>query len=86
MKIYELTARFDARQSFYHKAMVGVTKNTTTLFSYVTPVATIKNGKLKLLDAWNYSNTTRRHVKEFVIQNNMEAQFEELKKSFKKGN
>lgn len=63
MKIYELTARFDARKSFYHKAMVGVTKNTTTLFSYETPVATIKKGKLKLLDAWNYSNTTRRHVK-----------------------
>ena len=27
MKIYELAARFDARKSFYHKAMVGVTKN-----------------------------------------------------------
>lgn len=84
MQIYELVARFDARKSFYHKAMVGITKNKTTLFSYETPVATIQNGKLKLLDAWNYSNTTRRHVKEFVIQNNMETQFEELKKSFKK--
>jgi predicted kinase len=86
MKIYELTARFDARNSFYHKAMVGVTKNTTTLFAYETTVASIKKGKLKLLDAWNSSNTTRRHLQDFVIQHNMEAQFEELKKSFKKGN
>lgn len=77
-----LVARYDARKSFYNKAMVEHSNDgTITLYSYTTPVAEIKNGKLKLLTKWNYSNTTRRHVTEFVKQNNMEDQYAELKKT-----
>lgn len=78
MNIYELTARFDSRKSFYHKALVQVDGNVQTLLSYETPVAKIENGKLALLSAWDYSSTTRRHVKEFIRQNGMEEQFNAL--------
>lgn len=80
MQMYELIARYDARQSFYHKAVVRVEKNKTTLYSYETPVAVVSKGKLKLLPDWNYSNTTRRHVKEFVKQQNVESQYDELRR------
>lgn len=80
MQMYELIARYDSRQSFYHKAVVHIEKNKTTLYSYETPVAVVSNGKLKLLPDWNYSNTTRRHVKEFVKQLNVESQYDELRR------
>lgn len=78
MNIYELTARFDSRKSFYHKALVQVENGIHTLLSYETPVAKIENGKLTLLSAWDYSATTKRHVKEFVIQHGVQEQFNEL--------
>lgn len=75
MNLYELVARFDSRKSFYHKAMVTVAKNgTQTLFSYETEVAKIKDGVLTLTKDADYSNTTRRHVKEFARQNDVEDQ------------
>lgn len=76
MNIYELTTRFDSRKSFYHKALVQVDTNRTTLFSYETEVAYIENRKLTMLpDAW-YSTTTRRHVREFARQHNVESQLQ----------
>ena len=70
MQFYELDCRYDARQSFYGKAKVVVDKGCTTLYSYDTKVAQInRKGELKLLPCWDYSQTTMRHVKEFMRQN-----------------
>lgn len=80
MVLCELAARFDSRKSFYGKAQVAQDENESTLYSYNTQVAKVdKNGKLTLFPAWNYSQTTRRHVREFVKQFNVEDQFEALK-------
>lgn len=80
MVLCELAARFDTRKSFYGKAQVAQDENDSILYSYNTKVAQIdKTGKLTLFPAWNYSLTTRRHVREFVKQFNVEDQFEALK-------
>ena len=70
MKFYELGCIYDARQSFYGKAKVVEDKGCQTLYSYDTPVAKInRKGELELLSCWDYSQTTMRHVKEFMRQN-----------------
>lgn len=80
MVLCELAARFDSRKSFYGKAQVAQDENDSILYSYNTKVAQVdKTGKLTLFPVWNYSLTTRRHVREFVKQFNVEDQFEELK-------
>lgn len=80
MVLCELAARFDSRKSFYGKAQVAQDENDSILYSYNTKVAQVdKTGKLTLFPAWNYSLTTRRHVREFVKQFNVEDQFEALK-------
>ena len=74
MEFYELDCRYDARQSFYGKAKVVVDKGCKTLYSYDTPVAKInRKGELKLLSYWDYSQTTMRHIKEFMRQNGFKA-------------
>ena len=69
MQIYELTTRYDARQSFGHKAIVQVEGENSVLYSYETPVARIINGKVELSPSWNYGDTTVRHVREYLRQN-----------------
>lgn len=69
--IYELTPIYDARQSFYAKALVQVFEGVEVLLSYTMPVAKYENGVLKLLEMWDYSPTTLRHVKEFAKQHNI---------------
>lgn len=74
---YELSARYDYRQSFYGKALVEVLPDgTKDLYSYLTHVvrynpkdntAVIYGGN----DYDNLTNTTLRHIKEFLKQNNM---------------
>lgn len=66
MKKYELDARYDSRESFYHKAVVEEDKNGKTLYSYETKVCTLKGDKIKVLNV--QSATTRRHIKEFLRQ------------------
>lgn len=74
MNIYELEARYDSRLSFYGKAKVAVNGNVETLFSYDSEVAKIENGKLFIRSGfWNYSQTTRRHVKEFAKQHGFDV-------------
>lgn len=72
MKTY-LMPKYDARKSFYNKAVVEHTNNKATLYSYNTKVAEIENGKVKLFNAWDYSSTTLRHTKEFLKQNGFVA-------------
>lgn len=68
MNIYELTARFDRRKSFYGKALVIELDNgVKQLQSYSTIVGEIRNGKYFQL--WDgKSQTTTRHIKEFIKQ------------------
>jgi hypothetical protein len=71
--VYDLTPTYDSRQSFYNKARVDVQGDEQTLYSYNTPVAKITSGNVELLDKWDCSSTTLRHVKEFLKQNGFEA-------------
>lgn len=65
--ITELTARYDARQSFYGKAHVlDFGNGFYQLMSYETIVSECKNGVVKELGKW--SQTTTRHQKEFRKQ------------------
>ena len=67
MEKEELKPIYDRRKSFYKKAfIVRNADNSIDLLSYATIVATIKDGKLHINGF--YSNTTLRHIKEFVEQ------------------
>ena len=81
---YGLNPEHDSRKSFYGKANVDVSDDgkVQTLISYNTPVCrieTLDNGekKVTLLRkgylSWASSQTTLRHVKEFLKQNGCEA-------------
>ena len=85
MNFYELEARYDARKSFYGKAHVVADNGIVHLYSYEVEVARIMNGQLDLLPEWNYSQTTRRHVNEFVKQYRLDEQYAKLKKEMKNG-
>lgn len=75
---YELATRYDARKSFYGKALVeveevekyGATYTNKTLISYGHEVVriTASENKIRLTTSWNASDTTLRHVKEFLKQ------------------
>lgn len=72
MNMYELTACYDARASFYGKARVIKKENgDLELHSYNTHVATIKDEEAIVYGS--YSQTTLRHIKEFLLQNGFEA-------------
>ena len=68
---YELTPNYDSAKSFYRKAYVDVNRDNTriTLISYDTATCTIDKGKITLLKP--YSQTTTRHIKEFLKQHRM---------------
>ena len=70
---YEMSPVHDSRKSFYGKARVDDSDGVLTLYSYNTPVAKIANGRVELLPRWDESQTTLRHVKEFLRQNGFEA-------------
>lgn len=70
---YDMIPQYDSRQSFYGKARVDYRGNEKTLYSYNTPVARITGDKVELLPKWDWSQTTLRHVKEFLKQNGFEA-------------
>lgn len=71
---YELSPQYDSRQSFYGKAHVERDgEGFDILYSYNTPVVKIKGDTVYLLPLWDSSNTTLRHVKEFLRQNGFEA-------------
>lgn len=68
----ELKAIHDSRNSFGGKAKTQEQKGRLTLFSYQTDIAYIENGKAFVLDEW--SMTTTRHIKEFLLQNGFKAE------------
>jgi len=79
MKQYYLTAQYDSRKEFYGKAMVEELDNGDLLLkSYLTPVCLIRKSENKpyIGKYFKWSNTTLRHIKEFLKQNDF---FEEAK-------
>lgn len=76
MQDYELQPIFDNRKSFYGKARVEERHNRSNLISYTTVVACIINkpGGLHEAEVYGtYSQTTLRHVKEFLTQHHFQA-------------
>ena len=70
----ELTARFDSRKSFYGKAIIKMEGGKLCLISYNTLVARI-NIKKGIAEVYgDYSQTTMRHIKEFLKQNGFKAE------------
>lgn len=76
MRTFELVPVHDSRKSFYGKARVIDTDDTMTLESYNTPVLKFERGsrKITLLPGWDLSQTTLRHVKEFLKQLGFKAE------------
>lgn len=67
IRFYELTARYDSRQSFYGKAhVIDHGNGFYQLQSYDTIVSECRDGKVKHLGKW--SMTTSRHQREFEKQ------------------
>lgn len=68
MCIYELSARFDRRKSFYGKAhVIELDDGTKQLQSYDTIVGEIRNNEY--IQLWDgKSQTTTRHINEFKKQ------------------
>jgi len=62
----ELKPRYDSAKSFYKKAKVKQQNGKLILQSYQTDVAEIVNGKPYVKGT--YSQTTTRHIKEFLKQ------------------
>ena len=62
---------YDSRNSFYGKAKVELDENQIILYSYGTLVAFIENGIAYITG--DYSQTTFRHIKEFLLQNGFVA-------------
>lgn len=73
MRHYDLATRFDSRASFYGKARVIIREGVVELHSYTTHVATVSNGGQTAEVYGAYSNTTLRHVKEFLLQEGFKA-------------
>lgn len=71
-KSYSLECLYDRRASFYGKARVEIMENgAIALISYNTNVAIIKNNKAYINGT--YSQTTLRHIKEFLKQHYFKA-------------
>ena len=82
--LFELTPKFDSRKSFYGKANISFEGDRRLLLSYGTPVAFIEPDRLPvLLDGWDSTQTTLRHVKEFLKQNDLKAEsLEQMRRDY----
>ena len=72
MKKYELLPVYDSRKSFYNKAIIEEENENIKLYSYNTLVCTLSHNNIILNDTIDqsllFSNTTLRHIKEFLKQ------------------
>lgn len=82
--LFELTPKFDSRKSFYGKAKISFEGDRRLLLSYDTPVAFIEPDRLPvMLDGWDSTQTTLRHVKEFLKQNDCTAEtLEQMRRDY----
>lgn len=63
-----LKAIHDRHNSFYGKAQINRVGDYIELYSYGTYIGCVHGNQIKLNDYSWYSNTTRRHVREFLKQ------------------
>ena len=70
MKVRELRVKYASQESFYKKAFVKEDDNSTQyLYSYYSLIVTNYGKALKFEEDINlYSNTTMRHVREYLKQ------------------
>lgn len=61
---------YSNQKSFYGKAIVETTDGVTRLYSYATPVAKIEDNTYYCYNT--QSQTTRKYIKEFFKQYNLE--------------
>lgn len=80
MSTFTLEPQFDSRKSFYGKAKVSIIGEKAILTSYNTEVAEIhfdhfneRNGDKAIVHG-DYSPTTLRHIKEFLLQYGFKAE------------
>lgn len=72
LKKEELDAHFDSRKSFYKKAWIKYADNGDVILqSYSTDVAVIHADGT--FEAEKYSQTTNRHIREFMKQFNIDS-------------
>ena len=71
---YELIPKFDSRKSFYKKAMVKTEDNQKILYSFDAKVCIINLDLNTAQIISLFSNTTTRHIKEFLLQNNFKVE------------
>lgn len=71
-RYFELSPRYDKRNSFYGKAHIIETTKNITLQSYDTKILTLNkythNIKFLTKNVNNFSQTTDRHINEFLLQ------------------
>ena len=70
----KLETIYDGRNSFYGKARIEIEGNIITLISYSTEVALINTKKNIAFVKGMYSQTTLRHIKEFLLQYGFKAE------------
>lgn len=82
--LFELTPKFDSRKSFYGKAKISFEGDHRLLLSYGTPVAFIEPDRPPvMLGGWDSTQTTLRHVKEFLKQNDLKAEsLEQMRRDY----
>lgn len=68
----KLQPKYGSQKSFYGKAKVSMEDGKKVLYSYGTKVAEIDDGKARVFGL--YSNTTTRHIKEFLNQNGFKVE------------
>lgn len=65
----ELLPQYASVKSFYRKSLIETNdQGETTLYSYYVKVATVQNGQVTLHSPVLWSQTTLRHLKEFLSQ------------------
>lgn len=68
----KLKPQYSRQKDFYGKAKVSIEDGNRVLYSYNTKVAEIRDGKARVYGL--YSNTTTRHIKEFLQQNGFKVE------------
>lgn len=69
--LHEFEAAYSSQKGFYGKAYVHeVNDHIIDLYSYDTRTCTVNHAThtIMLRGAWDYSNTTLRHIREFLAQ------------------
>ncbi len=79
----ELEAIYDSRKSFYGKATVNIEKGIYNMFSYWVKICKYdeNTGEFHLFAGVLYSQTTCRHLREFLKQRGITHIFNKMTKS-----